>query len=43
VASSYKYGIELSGYIKDGKFLSTIWGSHSSEHEDGCLLGCSAA
>jgi hypothetical protein len=24
VASSYKYGIELSGYIKDGKFLSTI-------------------
>jgi hypothetical protein len=23
-------------------FLSMIWGSHGSEHEDGCLLVCSA-
>jgi hypothetical protein len=34
--------IDLSGKSVTFSFLSIIWGSHGSEYEDGCLLGCSA-
>jgi hypothetical protein len=44
VISSYraqKLVVSTTWYLKL-KLICRIWGSHSGEYEDGCLLGCSA-
>jgi hypothetical protein len=39
------HGVQLAGectVYQKSQVECRIWGSHGSEHEDGCLLGCSA-